>query len=111
MKKYLVVLGATLAVVVTSCSAGSSGVTLEQKTTVTAPSTGNELLSCDQVESAERTASGPAGCVPESDRLVPAVGYQCADGTMVYSTDTSHGRDGEKWAVVYDAAKTLEAQC
>ena len=52
-----------------------------------------------------RTEAGTA------DHVVPAIGYRCADGSMVYSTDTSHGRDGERWSVEYDAVAELEQRC
>jgi hypothetical protein len=105
------------ALTVTACSS-SSGVTLEPNTApAVADASGGGAsavtgqVSCPEIGAGERTASDTSGCRADPARLVPAIGYECADGSMVYSTDTSHGRDGERWAVAYHAADELEQRC
>lgn len=103
VKRAVWILAAAAAVLVGACTSGD-GLTLEPGSppvvegTVTAGA-------IDGGQPADEVTSGSA------KRLVPAIGYECADGSMVYSTDTSHGRDGERWSVVYDAADELAQRC
>lgn len=95
-----------------ACSSGD-GLSLDPDATSSTPTGADATAAGDRAidaadDGAGTTTSDPTGT---TDHVVPAIGYECADGTMVYSTDTSHGRDGERWSVAYEAAAELEQRC
>lgn len=103
MKRVLWILVAAAAVMVGACSSGD-GLTLEPDPAV--------VLDHDAPSATvDGGLPAPDATGVSAQRLVPAIGYECADGSMVYSTDTSHGRDGERWSVTYDAADELAQRC